>query len=83
MSFLTSVEYTRLMGLQCPHCLGQDLMTTPLESDAGVAWREVVCTICQASWGETYGLVGYVKLGNVNQLHSGRQAPYSTPSINK
>jgi hypothetical protein len=33
-----------------------------MESDAGVAWCERQCSRCNASWTETYGLVGYMGL---------------------
>lgn len=68
-TMLTPDQYVQQMGLQCPHCRSAALRCAPMESDAGVAWREVQCGDCRASWVESYGLVGYAGLAVPRSTH--------------
>ncbi len=72
MPALTADQYARQMGLQCPYCQSETIAPTgQMESDAGLAWREIACHECQATWTESFGLVGYAGLnyrGSQRQL---------------
>jgi DNA-directed RNA polymerase subunit RPC12/RpoP len=63
MTVLTADQYARQHGLQCPYCRSEAITPTGhMESDGGIAWREIACKECGGSWTESYGLVGYAGL---------------------
>ncbi len=75
MTALTADQYARQMGLQCPYCQSEAI--TPMgqmESDGGIAWREIACSECGGSWTESYGLVGYAGLNHPLKLQENRSA---------
>ncbi|HYW76705.1 MAG TPA: hypothetical protein VFA48_08780 [Gammaproteobacteria bacterium] len=51
-------EYLRTRGVRCLYCGSDDLHAGASEFDAGLAWQEVSCGHCGASWQDQYTLTG-------------------------
>lgn len=51
-------KYITCGGVCCMFCGSEDLDTDRIKSDIGIAWQEVTCLDCGASWKDQYDLVG-------------------------
>lgn len=60
--FLTEKEYAATYGTKCPSCRSDAIEGGSFSTEAGVAWQEVTCLICAASWTDLYTLTGYSNL---------------------
>ena len=61
MTKLTSEQYAKTGGVDCPACGesgGVDSYSN-VKIDGGVAWQDCECSNCGASWTDQYKLVGY------------------------
>lgn len=60
---LTSLEYARHNGAECPVCLGDALEKTLMQSDDAGSHRFLtVCSRCRSSWMEVCKITGYLHL---------------------
>jgi hypothetical protein len=68
---MSDAEYVGKKGIACPACgqSDQPLEGGPVEVDEGVAWQEVTCPVCGASWGDQYRLFGYDGLTDGPEIH--------------
>lgn len=60
--------YIEASGQYCPVCKGHDISGGYIEIDGGVAWQEVDCGECGATWTDEYDLarVSNVRKGEDN-----------------
>lgn len=59
---LTSEQYQKKGGTECPVCGSTDIEGDSIEVDTGCAHQEVRCLECSACWFDTYRLEGYAEL---------------------
>ena len=61
---LTEQEYVNSVGVSCPICYETEGVGTDsrVYTDSGVAWQDVSCSKCGATWSDDYNLVGYSQL---------------------
>jgi hypothetical protein len=59
---LASKEYAEKRGLHCPNCGSTQFEGGPVEIDEGIAWQEIGCSNCPATWNDIYALIGYADL---------------------
>lgn len=60
---LSEKEYAGTGGTICPVCESGNISTaSPLDYDIGIAWQDVKCDDCGASWTDEYKLIGYSNL---------------------
>tara|TARA_R110000824_G_scaffold116312_8_gene267696 strand:- start:492 stop:710 length:219 start_codon:yes stop_codon:yes gene_type:complete len=64
LTLLTSQEYVEKLGLACPNCQSTQGVDgiSGVQTDDGIAWQEIECTLCSACWLDNYTLVGYSEL---------------------
>lgn len=54
---LTSEEYTKQGGVNCPFCGSSNITTEPFDGEAQT--QEVYCNDCDSRWYDIYELKGY------------------------
>lgn len=59
---LSSEEYVSRTGSHCPACESDNIVGRSVEIDAGIAWQEMYCNACSASWNDVYKLIAYDNL---------------------
>ena len=59
---MTQAEYLLHQGGKCPACTSTDVEAGHQEANGNVAWVEVKCGECGATWKEVYVLTGYSRL---------------------
>ena len=60
MPYSTQELYVAAKGLYCPCCNSIDVSGGQVQVEAGIAWQEVTCSDCGASWNDQYTLTSYV-----------------------
>lgn len=55
-------EYLKAGGTFCPFCRGEDISGEPVEIDAGWAYQEMSCAVCEGAWQDEYKLKNVVTL---------------------
>ncbi len=59
---LTQKQFIEEGGSCCPSCKGSDIESEGIEVDGSIAWAEVSCNECSATWQELYKICGYDNL---------------------
>ena len=54
--------YLRMGGNICPNCDGDNITAERLQADGDVAWGNVSCTDCEATWVDQFKLIGFSEL---------------------
>jgi transcription elongation factor Elf1 len=54
--------YIANSGVACPLCHSGDVTGGHIQIDGGIAWQEIDCGNCNASWTDIYKLTGYENL---------------------
>jgi transcription elongation factor Elf1 len=54
--------YIQNSGCFCPICNSGDVSGSNIQIDGGIAWQEIDCGNCNASWRDYYKLAGYENL---------------------
>lgn len=57
-------RYARESYSHCPNCGADDIEGRHVEIDSQIAWQDVSCSVCEASWRDTYALTGYINPEN-------------------
>lgn len=60
MKQLTNDEYLAEGGLVCPGCRSDNIEADRMQCDSKIAWCDVSCHNCNATWTDNYALVEYV-----------------------
>jgi hypothetical protein len=60
---ITDKEYVDAGGSCCPSCKGKEIEGDAISVDGGIAWQEIKCLGCGASWNDLYTLTGYSDSG--------------------
>lgn len=58
---MSKKEYAENGGINCPCCEG-DVEGSGVEVEAGMAYQEMNCTECDATWNDVYKLISYEEL---------------------
>lgn len=56
---MTNHEYLENGGEFCPSCDGTNIISGPIKTDVGIAWRNCSCNYCGTEWIEQYELMGF------------------------
>jgi transposase-like protein len=61
MTVLSSDDYVMMGGKRCPNndCKSEDITTTKMQADVGIAWQSCTCDDCGMHWTDEYKLIGY------------------------
>ncbi len=49
-------KYMKSSGAHCPFCESRNITSGPIQADGPVAWAEVECEVCGASWQDVWAL---------------------------
>ena len=67
-------KYLENSGGLCPFCDGSDPSSGPIQADGPVAWAEVECEGCGASWQDVWALV------DITEVTDGSAGPRANSS---
>jgi transposase-like protein len=56
---LTSDQYARKEGIQCPFCESYSVIAGDINSYGSTAHQEASCSNCGETWDDEFKLVGY------------------------
>jgi transposase-like protein len=60
MAHSTNEAYVACAGQLCPCCNSNEISGGPFTAESAIAWQEITCSDCGASWNDQYTLTGYV-----------------------
>ncbi len=63
---MTSKEYVDEQGQKCPSCRSENINSSYHSMGSAFLTNECYCRDCEASWFETYQLIEYENLQEVN-----------------
>jgi transposase-like protein len=59
---ITSEQYVAKQGAVCPCCGSSSIRGESIEVDGDGASQSISCDDCEATWIDTYQLIGYIEL---------------------
>ncbi len=57
-----AAAYVEEGGTHCPHCASQDITAGAMDMDVSIAWQDVKCCSCGATWTDEFKLTGLRQL---------------------
>ncbi len=53
-------KYVKSGGIHCPFCDSDEIDSRGcVQTDLGIAWQDIECLACHATWTDQYQLVGF------------------------